>query len=161
VRDGDQLLLDGDQGVIDVRPAPSLVEAFEARFAKNRERQAHYATMRDVEPITRDGQRITVMINAGLRDDMPMLPLTGADGIGLFRTEFQFLVSATMPQRERQTRLYRDVLEAAGIARWCSARSISAETRCCPICATTRARPRKTRRWAGARCAWRWSATAC
>jgi len=40
--------------------------------------------------------------------------MTGADGIGLFRTEFQFLVSATLPARERQTRLYRDVLEAAG-----------------------------------------------
>jgi phosphotransferase system enzyme I (PtsP) len=53
-------------------------------------------------------------MNAGLRDDAALLALTGADGIGLFRTEFQFLVSATMPQRERQTRLYRDVLEVAG-----------------------------------------------
>ena len=114
VREGDLLLLDGDQGVVDVRPAPTLVEAFEARFAKNRERQAVYAAMRDVEPISADGQRIRVMINAGLRDDMPMLNLTGADGIGLFRTEFQFLVSATLPARERQTRLYRDVLDAAG-----------------------------------------------
>ncbi|KUR72303.1 peptidase [Novosphingobium fuchskuhlense] len=114
VREGDQLLLDGDQGVVDVRPAPSLIEAFEARFARNRERQAVYAAMRDVEPISADGQRIRVMINAGLRDDMPMLNLTGADGIGLFRTEFQFLVSATLPARERQTRLYRDVLDAAG-----------------------------------------------
>jgi phosphotransferase system enzyme I (PtsP) len=90
------------------------VEAFEARFARNRERQALYAAMRDVEPISADGQRVRVMINAGLRDDMPMLNLTGADGIGLFRTEFQFLVSATLPARERQTRLYRDVLDAAG-----------------------------------------------
>ncbi len=114
VREGDLLLLDGDQGVVDVRPAPTLVEAFEARFAKNRERQAVYAAMRDVEPISADGQRVRVMINAGLRDDMPMLNLTGADGIGLFRTEFQFLVSATLPARERQTRLYRDVLDAAG-----------------------------------------------
>jgi phosphotransferase system enzyme I (PtsP) len=114
VREGDHLLLDGDQGVVDVRPAPSLIEAFEARFAKNRERQAHYITMRDVEPFTRDGQRITVLMNAGLRDDTPMLNMTGADGIGLFRTEFQFLVSATLPSRERQTRLYRDVLDAAG-----------------------------------------------
>src|SRR5690606_18888969 len=73
-----------------------------------------YAQMRDVEPFTRDGKRIDVMMNAGLRDDLPMLSLTGADGIGLFRTEFQFLVSATLPQRDRQTRLYRDVLEAAG-----------------------------------------------
>jgi phosphotransferase system, enzyme I, PtsP len=114
VRDGDQLLIDGDQGVVDVRPAPSLVEAFEARFAKNRERQAHYTAMRDVEPISRDGKRIAVLMNAGLRDDLPMLSLAGADGIGLFRTEFQFLVSATLPARERQTRLYRDVFEAAG-----------------------------------------------
>ena len=114
LREGDQLLVDGDRGMIDVRPTTSMAEAFEARFAKNRERQAHYAAMRDVVPVSRDGHRVTVMINAGLRDDMPMLNLTGADGIGLFRTEFQFLVSATLPARERQTRLYRDVLEAAG-----------------------------------------------
>jgi phosphotransferase system, enzyme I, PtsP len=114
IREGDHLLLDADQGTADVRPAPPLVEAFEARFAKSRERQAGYAALRDVEPFSRDGTRITVMINAGLRDDMPNLSLTGADGVGLFRTEFQFLVSATLPQRERQTRLYRDVLEAAG-----------------------------------------------
>jgi phosphotransferase system enzyme I (PtsP) len=114
LRDGDHLLIDGDHGVVDVRPTPSMTEAFEARFAKNRERQAHYAALRDVEPVSRDGQRVTVMINAGLRDDLPLLNLTGADGIGLFRTEFQFLVSATLPARERQTRLYRDVLETAG-----------------------------------------------
>ncbi len=114
VRDGDLLLLDGDQGNATVRPSPAMVEAFETRFAKSRERQATYATLRDVEPFTRDGTRITVMMNAGLRDDMPGLNLTGADGIGLFRTEFQFLVSATLPSRERQTRLYRDVLDAAG-----------------------------------------------
>ena len=114
VRDGDPLLLDADQGTVTVRPLPAVVEAFEARFAKNRERQAAYARLREVEPFTKDGTRITVMINAGLRDDVPNLALTGADGIGLFRTEFQFLVSATLPARERQTRLYRDVLEAAG-----------------------------------------------
>jgi phosphotransferase system enzyme I (PtsP) len=114
VREGDQLLLDGDSGTATVRPTTALVEAFEARFAKNRERQAAYAAMRDVEPRTRDGTRIMVMMNAGLRDDMAMLNLTGADGIGLYRTEFQFLVSATLPARERQTRLYREVLEAAG-----------------------------------------------
>ena len=114
VRDGDPLLLDGDNGTATVRAAPPLVEAFEARFAKNKQRQASYAKQRDIEPFTKDGTRISVMMNAGLRDDMPNLALTGADGIGLFRTEFQFLVSATLPARERQTRLYRDVLESAG-----------------------------------------------
>ena len=114
VRDGDPLLLDADQGSATVRAAPPLVEAFEARFAKSKERLAAYVKQRDIEPFTRDGTRITVMMNAGLRDDMPALAQTGADGIGLFRTEFQFLVSATLPARERQTRLYRDVLEVAG-----------------------------------------------
>jgi phosphotransferase system enzyme I (PtsP) len=114
LREGDLLLLDGDQGTVTVRPNSAMIEAFDARFAKNRERQAGYAKLREVEPFTRDGTRITVMMNAGLRDDMPNLSLTGADGVGLFRTEFQFLVSATLPQRERQTRLYRDVLDAAG-----------------------------------------------
>jgi phosphotransferase system enzyme I (PtsP) len=114
IRDGDQLLLDAEQGVVTTRPSPPLVEAFKGRFAKSKEREAAYAKLRDVEPFSKDGTRITVMMNAGLRDDLENLNLTGADGIGLFRTEFQFLVSAAMPQRERQTRLYRDVFEAAG-----------------------------------------------
>ncbi len=114
IREGDPLLLDADRGEAVVRPIEAMAEAFDARFAKSKERQAAYAALRDVEPFTRDGTRITVMMNAGLRDDMPNLALAGADGIGLFRTEFQFLVSATLPARERQTRLYRDVLDIAG-----------------------------------------------
>jgi phosphotransferase system, enzyme I, PtsP len=114
VADGDEVLLDADKGTVTLRPSQSMVEVFDARFAKSRERQAAYAGLRDVEPFTRCGTRIQVMINAGLRDDMAMLAMTGADGVGLFRTEFQFLVSATLPARERQTRLYRDVLDAAG-----------------------------------------------
>ena len=90
-------------GNVIVRPLPQVAEAFQARFAKSREKQAAYAALRDVEPFTRDGTRIQVMMNAGLRDDMSALAMTGADGVGLFRTEFQFLVSATLPQRERQT----------------------------------------------------------
>ncbi|MEO6388344.1 MAG: phosphoenolpyruvate--protein phosphotransferase [Croceibacterium sp.] len=114
IREGDELLLDGDASQLSIRPAQGVVDAFEARFVRSREKQATYAAMRDVEPFTLDGVRIEVMMNAGLRDDIPMLSLTGADGIGLFRTEFQFLVSAALPARDRQTRLYRDVLEAAG-----------------------------------------------
>ncbi|MHA6317918.1 phosphoenolpyruvate--protein phosphotransferase [Altererythrobacter sp. CAU 1778] len=114
VNEGDTLLLDAGAAGLTVRPQPHAIEAFQARFAKSKERQAAYAALRDVEPFTRCGTRIQVMINAGLRDDIPLLSLTGADGIGLFRTEFQFLVAATMPSRERQLRLYRDVLESAG-----------------------------------------------
>ncbi len=114
VRQDDHLLIDTNENSVLIRPAPQVIEAFEAKFLRSREKQAAYAALRDVEPRTRDGTRIDVLINAGLRDDIAHLAVTGADGVGLFRTEFQFLVSATLPQRERQLRLYRDVLEAAG-----------------------------------------------
>jgi len=114
VREGDEILLDAGAGNAVIRPSATVAEAFADRFAKSREKQAAYVALRDVEPFTRCGTRIQVMINAGLREDMSALAMTGADGVGLFRTEFQFLVSATLPQRERQQRLYRDVLDAAG-----------------------------------------------
>jgi len=114
VREGDEILLDATAANATVRPSVQVADAFAHRFAKSREKQAAYAEMRDVEPFTRCGTRIRVMMNAGLRDDMGAVAQTGADGVGLFRTEFQFLVSATLPQRERQLKLYRDVMDAAG-----------------------------------------------
>ncbi len=114
IGDGDLLLLDVTAGEIFARPTPLIEESFEGKLLLSQKRRASFAAMKDEPPVTRDGTRLTLMINAGLRDDVAALDLTGADGIGLFRTEFQFLVSATLPQRERQQRLYRDVLDAAG-----------------------------------------------
>ncbi|OYX67229.1 MAG: phosphoenolpyruvate--protein phosphotransferase [Sphingomonadales bacterium 32-64-17] len=113
VREGDEVLVDGDTGQVTLRPTQAVSDAFEERLTRSRERRAGYAKLRDVEPRTKDGVRIEVMMNAGLRDDVAMLGVTGADGIGLYRTEFQFLVSAALPARERQARLYREVLDAA------------------------------------------------
>ena len=114
IADGDRLLLDVIEGNVFVRPSAAMEEAFETRLALRQKRRAAFAALRDVPPVTKDGARLTLLVNAGLRDDVGALDVTGADGIGLFRTEFQFLVSATLPQRQRQQRLYRDVLDAAG-----------------------------------------------
>ena len=114
VREDDHLLLNVDENVVFVRPGPSVVEAFEAQLELSQKKRAAYSELRDKEAITKDGVRITVNINAGLRDDLALISLTGADGIGLFRTELQFLVAAKMPGRAGQTRFYRDVLDAAG-----------------------------------------------
>jgi len=114
VSEGDLVLLDGTQGAVFIRPTPQIEEAFEAKLVIGQKRRAQFAAMRDLPPVTKDGRRIALMVNAGLRDDVSALDVTGADGIGLFRTEFQFLVSATLPRRERQQRLYRDVMDAAG-----------------------------------------------
>ncbi|UYY57396.1 phosphoenolpyruvate--protein phosphotransferase [Sphingomonas sp. S2-65] len=114
IAEGDLLLLDTAEESLFIRPSQAMQEAFEAKLELSQKRRAAFAQLKGEVPITRDGERLAVMVNAGLRDDLAALDLTGADGIGLFRTEFQFLVSATLPQREAQRRLYKDVLEAAG-----------------------------------------------
>ncbi|MFM9853079.1 MAG: phosphoenolpyruvate--protein phosphotransferase [Sphingomonadaceae bacterium] len=114
VADGDPLLIDATQSTLYVRPNASMDEAFDAKMLVSQKKRAGFAALKNEPPVSQDGKRVTLMVNAGLRDDVAALDVTGADGIGLFRTEFQFLVSATMPQRERQQRLYRDVLDAAG-----------------------------------------------
>lgn len=114
VSEGELLLLDAGEGGVTVRPTGALEDAFAAKLTIGAKRRAQFAALRDQPPVTKDGTRVTLMVNAGLRDDAQALDLTGADGIGLFRTEFQFLVSATLPRREQQQRLYRDVLDTAG-----------------------------------------------
>ena len=64
--------------------------------------------------ITRDGHRISLQLNAGLLVDLPQISRTGADGIGLFRTEFQFLIAEQMPRIRQQVALYESALIEAG-----------------------------------------------
>ncbi|EQB07100.1 peptidase [Sphingobium quisquiliarum P25] len=114
VNEGDLILMDVGSNSLLIRPTADMDEAFENKLHVTQKRRAEFAAMRDLPSVTTDGQRIELMVNAGLREDAQALDLVGADGIGLFRTEFQFLVSATLPQREKQQRLYKDVLDAAG-----------------------------------------------
>jgi len=113
IADGDELLLDGGEGTLFVRPTSHMRKSFLSMSAMRAKRQASYAKLRDLPAVTGDGVEVTLMMNAGLADDAQALAQTNADGIGLFRTEFQFLVAATLPRRERQTALYTSVLDAA------------------------------------------------
>src|SRR5689334_9601539 len=114
VEEGDAILVDGDDGSVIVRPPPPLTTSFEHRMTLSQKRRAEFAAIKSLPAVTQDGVHVSVMVNAGLAEDAAALSMSGADGIGLFRTEFQFLVSATLPGRERQQRLYTKVLEAVG-----------------------------------------------
>ena len=114
VEEGETVLVDGDNGSVIMRPNRALLTGFEHRMSLSQKRRAEFAAVRSLPAKTKDGVRASVMVNAGLAEDAAALGMTGADGIGLFRTEFQFLISATLPGRERQQRLYTKVLEAAG-----------------------------------------------
>jgi phosphotransferase system enzyme I (PtsP) len=114
VEEGESILVDGDNGSVIIRPTRPLLSSFEQRMAMSQKRRAEFAAVKALPAVTTDGLQVGVMVNAGLAEDAVSLEMTGADGIGLFRTEFQFLVSATLPGRDRQQRLYTRVLEAAG-----------------------------------------------
>ena len=110
---GDMVVVDGETGEAYLRPRPDVVEAFTNRIALRQQRRAEFDKLRDVAATTCDGERITLLMNAGLAVDLENLALCGAEGIGLFRTEFQFMVSEDLPRLRVQTALYRRVLEAA------------------------------------------------
>jgi phosphotransferase system enzyme I (PtsP) len=114
VEEGETILVDGDNGSVIIRPNRQLLSGFEHRMTLSQKRRAEFAAVKNLPAKTLDGVKVSVMVNAGLAEDAVSLPMSGADGIGLFRTEFQFLVSATLPGRDRQFRLYTKVLEAAG-----------------------------------------------
>ena len=112
--EGDLVIVDGETGEAHLRPRPDMLESAQSRMAVRSQRQAEFAKLRDVPAVTADGHRITLLTNAGLAVDLENLDTTGAEGIGLFRTEFQFMVSEELPRLNSQTALYRLVLDAAG-----------------------------------------------
>ncbi|MFO7477665.1 MAG: phosphoenolpyruvate--protein phosphotransferase [Methyloceanibacter sp.] len=114
VEPGDAAIVDGESGELHIRPTQEVVSAYADKVRFRARRQAQYAALRTVPSVTLDGERVALQINAGLLFDLPHLDQSGADGIGLFRTELQFMISATFPRLEQQTRLYKAILDAAG-----------------------------------------------
>ncbi|MTW16059.1 phosphoenolpyruvate--protein phosphotransferase [Rhodoplanes serenus] len=111
---GDGIIVDGVTGDVHIRPTPDMEAAYVERVRLRARRQLQYLSLRDKPSVTKDGQPVTLMINAGLPVDLPHLAETGAAGIGLFRTELQFMVAAQFPRTSEQLSLYRNVLDAAG-----------------------------------------------
>jgi phosphotransferase system, enzyme I, PtsP len=112
VESGDAIIVDGDAGDVQVRPRAE-VEAVYAEKARLRaKRLAQYRSLRTVPPITLDGQRISLQMNAGLLVDLNHLDESGASGVGLFRTEILFMVAPQMPRAGAQEELYRAALSA-------------------------------------------------
>ena len=113
VETGDAIIVDGTTGQVHLRPRQDIQAAYGERVKLRARRQAQYRALRDRPCITKDGEKVALMINAGLMIDLPHLEETGAAGIGLFRTELQFMVADTLPRTGEQLTLYRSVLDAA------------------------------------------------
>ena len=113
LRNGDIVIVDGDNAQIFVRPSEDAVQSFHDNLRVRAARREVFAQLRDAPSVTQDGAAVSLNINAGLELDVPQLHATGADGIGLFRTEIPFMVRATYPDVAAQTALYRNILDQA------------------------------------------------
>lgn len=110
---GDAIIVDGDEGRIHLRPQPDVEAAYAEKARFRAKRQQLYRELRNKPSVSKDGVHVDLLMNAGLAVDLPQLAEAGAAGIGLFRTELQFMVAATFPRAEQQERLYREVLDTA------------------------------------------------
>ncbi|WP_417623969.1 phosphoenolpyruvate--protein phosphotransferase [Paremcibacter congregatus] len=113
VAEGEQVIVNGIDGVVYFSPPPEILQSYQENIESRNVLLAKYAALRDKPAKTLDGVEVELMINAGLSIDMDGLERTGANGVGLFRTEFQFMVSESLPRVGPQADFYRDILEAA------------------------------------------------
>lgn len=111
---GDAIILDGDTGTMHLRPQSDVESAYAEKARFRARRQEVYREWRNKPSVTKDGAAIELFMNAGLAVDLPQLAESGAAGIGLFRTELQFMIASTFPRAEAQEKLYRHVLDAVG-----------------------------------------------
>lgn len=107
------VIVDGDVGRILLRPDSSVADSYSEKIHVRAQEAAQFRAIRDKPARTKDGVRIALLMNAGLATDLPDMIESGAEGVGLYRTELQYLVTTRAPRREAQTRLYKRVLDSA------------------------------------------------
>ncbi len=111
---GDAIIVDGTEGHLHIRPPPDIQSAYGEKVRFRARRQAQYSALRHLPTVTRDREPVALMLNAGLLVDLPHIEESGASGIGLFRTELQFMIRTAFPRTSEQLALYQAVLDAAG-----------------------------------------------
>ncbi|MEM8630354.1 MAG: phosphoenolpyruvate--protein phosphotransferase [Pseudomonadota bacterium] len=111
---GDRIMVDGEQGLVHLRPDENVVRAFRDKMEMKAEAAQAYASIRDLPAQCLSGETISLHMNAGLMADLPSLEGSGAEGVGLFRTELQFLLRNQVPKRGELASLYARVIKAAG-----------------------------------------------
>lgn len=112
--EGDRVILDTEEQHVVLRPGDDLIESYAESVAVRAARTAEYFAAKDLPSVSKDGHQVTLLMNAGLLVDLPHMDEDGAAGIGLFRTEFQFLIANALPSLAVQEEIYTRVLSAAG-----------------------------------------------
>lgn len=108
---GDDIIVDGQTGAVHLRPTADMIQVYVDKVRLGAKRRAHYLELKDKPSITRDGVAVALYHNSGLVADLPMLHDTGAEGVGLFRTELQFMIASKLPRLNEQVALYSEAIK--------------------------------------------------
>lgn len=110
--EGSDIIVDGYQGRVYLNPDPAMRKEYEQLLAAEAELTVELRELRDLSATTRDGHRIPLYVKAGLLTDITVAQDCGADGVGLYRTEFAFMVRESFPSEDEQSDIYRQMLAA-------------------------------------------------
>ena len=113
IDEGEEIIVHGLDGEIFIAPPPEILETYRDAIAARVTLLARYDDMRDKPAITKDGVKIELVVNGGLAMDIEGMHRTGAAGVGLFRTEFQFMISKTLPRVRAQAQFYKSIIDSA------------------------------------------------
>ena len=110
--DGSEMVIDGHEGRIYVRPSRKILEVFQQRISDEKGLSERLIALRDLPAVTPDGVRLPLYANIGLASDVVAAHDGGAEGVGLYRTEYPFLLREAFPLEGEQYQIYRDLLES-------------------------------------------------
>ncbi|MDD7544220.1 phosphoenolpyruvate-protein phosphotransferase PtsI [Actinobacillus porcinus] len=112
VNTGDYLILDAVNNAVYVNPTREQIEKLKAQQVQLAEEKAELAKLKDLPALTLDGHRVDVVANIGTIRDCDGADRNGAEGVGLYRTEFLFMDRDSLPSEEEQFQAYKEVVEA-------------------------------------------------
>lgn len=114
IEDGDLVLVDGDAGVLIVRPDPTMLEEYRGRAERGAKRRRLVLEEASRESATTDGTKVSLLGNIEFPEEVEAVLANGGDGVGLFRTEFLYLTRRDAPDEDDQYEVYRRTIELLG-----------------------------------------------
>ena len=114
IPDGAPVVIDGERGDILVRPDETTLAAYRERIKQQEERKAYYAELAPLPAVTTDGVRVELCANIGNHMDVDAALTYGAEGVGLFRSEFVFMGRQDIPTEDDQFKAYKEAVEKCG-----------------------------------------------
>jgi phosphotransferase system enzyme I (PtsP) len=107
----DEIIVDGTSGYVFLNPDNAVIKEYDRLEQDHAGRMKELEGLRDLPAVTNDGVAITLSANIGLISDVRVANLHGAEGVGLYRTEFPYMARSAFPSREEQASIYRKILE--------------------------------------------------